>query len=60
MKCTGNCMQGRRPCDCELEADHGEFVSPIVKALENGLLWAIFLVAVCGVTMLVLDQGGFL
>lgn len=53
-------MQGRKPCDCELEADHGEFVSPIVKALENGLLWAIFLVAVCGVTMLVLDQGGFL
>lgn len=57
--CTGNCDQGRKPCDCPLDADHGDFVSPWVKFLENVLTLMILLIAVGGITILFID-GGFL
>lgn len=58
--CTGNCQQGRKPCDCELEADHGDFVSPVVKAIEDGLMILIVLIALFGLAVILFDHGGYL
>lgn len=57
MKCTGNCMQGRKPCDCPLDADHGEWVSPTVKLLQNLILLAVLVIVVFGVVNLFIQQG---
>lgn len=53
--CTGNCEQGRKPCDCPLEADHGNFVSPSTKFIENILALTILLIAIVGVTILFME-----
>lgn len=58
--CTGNCQQGRKPCDCPLDADHGEYTSPTVKAIEDGLMVVIVLIALFGLAVILFDHGGYL
>lgn len=55
--CTGNCDQGRKPCDCPLDADHGDYVSPTVRFIQNLILLAVFVIAVIGVINLLTQQG---
>jgi hypothetical protein len=56
MNCFGDCQQGRKPCNCELEADRGEFISPAVRLIENSLIAAIVLISLIGVTVLILES----
>lgn len=51
--CTGNCQQGRKPCDCELNADQGDFVSPVIRNIENGLAALIVIIALVGLCIIV-------
>ena len=45
MRCNGDCDQGRKPCTCELDADHGDFVSPVHRAIENLLMIVVVIIA---------------
>ena len=52
MNCFGDCQQGRKPCNCELEADQGEFISPAVRLIENSIAALIVITALVGMVVL--------
>lgn len=57
MKCTGNCQQGRKPCDCPLNADHGDFVSPRIKLIQDLILLLVVIIVAVGLINLLIQQG---
>lgn len=57
MKCTGNCQQGRKPCDCPLDADRGEFVSPAVKLIEDSIAALIVCIALVGLFVILWEAA---
>lgn len=54
--CNGSCDQGRKPCNCELDADRGKFVPPWQRIVENVLLAACLAVAIVGVINLLMER----